>query len=211
MPDATTDRIAAEAYVIDEETDTALRNGLSEFLGTLQVRRGGIRAAAKAMEKHISPRVLIVDVSGVSDPVRGDQRLGQSQGPNRGQGRLVTKIGQRVGRRAILQDRFLAPRPQAVQTGPVGMAGQECHIIHKRPLPFAQPRPDDQIAGNRPSLGRELHCGFPIPVRHGINGAGKRTILGPQRRRGKAKQQRQSQCKLAHRGDHLHHAAQGND
>jgi len=69
-PDATTDRIAAEAYVIDDETDAALRGGLSEFLGSLQVRRGGIRAAAKAMEKHISPRVLIVDVSGVSDPVR---------------------------------------------------------------------------------------------------------------------------------------------
>ncbi|MGK7864842.1 AAA family ATPase [Falsiroseomonas sp. E2-1-a4] len=61
------DRIAAAAYVSDDATDAALRGGLSEFLGSLQIRRGGIRAAAKVMEQTISPRVLIVDVSGVDD------------------------------------------------------------------------------------------------------------------------------------------------
>ena len=67
--DVSTDRIAAAAYVVDEATDSALRGGLSEFLGSLQIRRGGIRAAAKAMGGQMSPRVLIVDVSDVPDPI----------------------------------------------------------------------------------------------------------------------------------------------
>ena len=73
--EAATDRIAAAAYVVDEATDAALRGGLSEFLGSLQIRRGGIRAAAKAMESQMSPRVLIVDVSDVPDPVAALDRL----------------------------------------------------------------------------------------------------------------------------------------
>lgn len=68
-PETSTDRIAAAAYVADEATDSALRGGLSEFLGNLQIRRGGIRAAAKAMGSQMSPRVLIVDVSDVPDPI----------------------------------------------------------------------------------------------------------------------------------------------
>ncbi len=67
--EATADRIAAAAYIVDEATDSALRGGLSEFLGSLQIRRGGVRAAAKAMSSQMSPRVLIVDVSDVPDPI----------------------------------------------------------------------------------------------------------------------------------------------
>jgi pilus assembly protein CpaE len=59
----------AAAFVMDDATDAALRGGLSAYLGSLQIRRGGIRAAVKAMESQVSPRVLIVDVSGVADPV----------------------------------------------------------------------------------------------------------------------------------------------
>jgi pilus assembly protein CpaE len=63
------DRAAAIAFVADEATDAALRGGLTEFLGSLQIRRGGIRAAAKAMEQQMSPRVLIVDVADAADPL----------------------------------------------------------------------------------------------------------------------------------------------
>lgn len=69
IPDGQLDRVTAMAFVADEATEAALRGGLSEFLGSLQIRRGGIRAAAKALEHEISPRVLIVDVSGLDDPI----------------------------------------------------------------------------------------------------------------------------------------------
>jgi len=69
IPDGQLDRIAALAFVTDEETEAALRGGLAEFLGSLQIRRGGIRAATKALEHEASPRVLIVDVSGSDDPL----------------------------------------------------------------------------------------------------------------------------------------------
>jgi pilus assembly protein CpaE len=57
------------AFVDDETSEAALRGGLAEIAGGLQVRRGGVRAAAKVLEREATPRVLLVDVSGVADPV----------------------------------------------------------------------------------------------------------------------------------------------
>ena len=63
------DRPGFVAFVDDEASEAALRGGLAEIAAGLQVRRGGVRAAAKALEREPTPRVLLVDVSGVPDPV----------------------------------------------------------------------------------------------------------------------------------------------
>jgi pilus assembly protein CpaE len=68
--DGRLDRAAALAFVRDDSTEAALRGGLVELMGDLQIRRGGIRAASRALETEDSPRVLVVDISGVSDPLR---------------------------------------------------------------------------------------------------------------------------------------------
>lgn len=65
------DRGTAVAFLLDDATESALRGGLAELLGSVQIRRGGIRAACKALKNEPSPRVLIVDISNVEgDPVR---------------------------------------------------------------------------------------------------------------------------------------------
>lgn len=64
------DRPALIAFVEDGATETALREGLAEIaLGDLDARRGGIKAAINALRKSATPRVLIVDVSGVDQPL----------------------------------------------------------------------------------------------------------------------------------------------
>lgn len=69
------DRPAFLAFVEDEATETALRGGLTEIAGGLQLRRGGVRTATKALEREATPRVLLVDVSGVEDPVAALEEL----------------------------------------------------------------------------------------------------------------------------------------
>lgn len=65
------DRIAAMAFLIDDQTESALRGGLADQLSSVNIRRGGIRAAVRALKNEASPRVLLVDVSGLEDdPVK---------------------------------------------------------------------------------------------------------------------------------------------
>jgi pilus assembly protein CpaE len=71
----TGDRPGFVAFVDDEASETALRGGLAEVAAELQLRRGGVRAAARALEKEPTPRVLLVDVSGVADPVAALEEL----------------------------------------------------------------------------------------------------------------------------------------
>jgi len=64
------DRSAMIAFVADNETETALREGLAETAGpALDVRRGGIRGAIAAMRKGTTPRVVIIDVGGEAHPL----------------------------------------------------------------------------------------------------------------------------------------------
>ncbi len=64
------DRPALVAFVEDSATELALREGLSEVaFGELDVRRGGVKAAINALRKSATPRVLIVDVAGVDQPL----------------------------------------------------------------------------------------------------------------------------------------------
>lgn len=62
------DRPMALAFVVSAQAEAALRDGLAEWLPEMEVRRGGIRAAIAAQRSAVSPRILIVDVSGV-DPL----------------------------------------------------------------------------------------------------------------------------------------------
>jgi pilus assembly protein CpaE len=64
------DRPGLVAFVEDSATETALREGLTETgLADIDIRRGGIKAAISALRKAATPRVLIVDVSGVEQPL----------------------------------------------------------------------------------------------------------------------------------------------
>jgi pilus assembly protein CpaE len=63
-------RAAAVAFISDDATEAALRGGLVELIGAVQIRRGGVRAACHALETEASPRVLVVDVSGTEDPLK---------------------------------------------------------------------------------------------------------------------------------------------
>lgn len=61
------DRPALIAFVADEASEAAIRGGLGDILGA-QIRRGTVRSAVKVLEKEVTPRVLIVDISGIDDP-----------------------------------------------------------------------------------------------------------------------------------------------
>ena len=64
------DRPTLVAFIEDSATETALREGLSEVIqGNVDIRRGGIKAAINTLRKSATPRVLIVDVSAVEQPL----------------------------------------------------------------------------------------------------------------------------------------------
>lgn len=74
MPDAqrggaiiSADRPALIAFVADEASEAAIRGGIGDVIGA-QLRRGTVRTAVKVLEKEGTPRVLIVDISGIEDP-----------------------------------------------------------------------------------------------------------------------------------------------
>jgi pilus assembly protein CpaE len=71
------DRPAFLGFVEDEATETAVRSGLAELGPLLQLRRGGIRAAIRALAEEPTPRVLLADLSGVEDPFAALERLAQ--------------------------------------------------------------------------------------------------------------------------------------
>lgn len=61
------DRPSLMVFVADEASEAAIRGGIGDVLGA-QLRRGTVRTAVKALEKEGTPRVLIVDISGIDDP-----------------------------------------------------------------------------------------------------------------------------------------------
>jgi pilus assembly protein CpaE len=62
------DRVEVLAFIADEQSEAALRGGLGPLTSELVVRRGGVAAAIRAMEREPTPKVLIVDVAGLEDP-----------------------------------------------------------------------------------------------------------------------------------------------
>ncbi len=61
------DRPSLMVFVADEASEAAIRGGIGDVLGA-QIRRGTVRNAVKVLEKESTPRVLIVDISGIEDP-----------------------------------------------------------------------------------------------------------------------------------------------
>ncbi len=64
------DRPELISFIDDAATETALREGLADLVsGAMDIRRGGVRAATAALRKATTPRVLIIDVSSVEQPL----------------------------------------------------------------------------------------------------------------------------------------------
>ena len=57
------------AFAADDETEAALRAGLLNATNDIEIRRGTILHAIKHLAKVPTPRTLIVDISGVSNPL----------------------------------------------------------------------------------------------------------------------------------------------
>ncbi len=74
-PDGRIDRPPFLAFVTDENSESALRGGLVELLPAPDIRRGGIRAAIRALEREESPRLMLVDITGDSDPLEALEAL----------------------------------------------------------------------------------------------------------------------------------------
>jgi pilus assembly protein CpaE len=64
------DRPACLAFIADEASEAALRGGLPDLLGSLQIRRGDVRAATRALEQEATPVTLIVDIGSIPDPMQ---------------------------------------------------------------------------------------------------------------------------------------------
>jgi len=72
------DRVSLLAFVNDATTEAVLRDSLSDAVpDAFEIARGGIRAAIAAMQKQPTPRSLIVDISGVDEPLSALRDLSQ--------------------------------------------------------------------------------------------------------------------------------------
>jgi pilus assembly protein CpaE len=64
------DRLRIIAFVGNQETETALREGLLEAVPQgFEIRRGTVRVAIAALQKMATPQTLIVDVTGEDQPL----------------------------------------------------------------------------------------------------------------------------------------------
>ena len=57
------------AFAADDETEAALRTGLLNATNDVDIRRGTILHAIKHLAKVPTPRILIVDISGVTESI----------------------------------------------------------------------------------------------------------------------------------------------
>jgi len=67
--DSSDARGALLAFVADVESEAALRGGLLNTVDGVEVRRGTILHAIKYLAKKPTPRALVVDISGVANPM----------------------------------------------------------------------------------------------------------------------------------------------
>lgn len=73
---ATADRAPLVAFVTDAESDAILRETLLAELGEgAEVRRGDVIAATKSLKRSSTPQALIVDVTGVEQPLSALEEL----------------------------------------------------------------------------------------------------------------------------------------
>ncbi len=70
------------AYVNDAATEMALQQGLADIQGSLEIHRGGLKAAIAALQRISSPRVLIVDIGGEDAPLAALEALADMVEPS---------------------------------------------------------------------------------------------------------------------------------
>ena len=81
--DGTGDRTTVLAFLLDDATEAALRGGLVDQMSSVQIRRGGIKGAVRTLKHELSPRVLLVDISGVDeDPIKALDELASVCSPD---------------------------------------------------------------------------------------------------------------------------------
>ena len=122
-----------------------------------------------------------------------DQRRCQPRRALAGLRRRNGEIGDDGGRVIANRNILLAPRPQAVQPGPVGAGGKKCLILGELSVTSPQSGPDHQIKRHWPCRGGESFRQRPILGLHCQIGGGIgrcRGILRVQRT-GTAKTQNQ--------------------
>jgi pilus assembly protein CpaE len=62
-------RVTLLAFVADDDTETALRGGILNVVEGVVVHRGTILHAIRYLTKEATPRTLVVDITGVADPM----------------------------------------------------------------------------------------------------------------------------------------------
>jgi pilus assembly protein CpaE len=62
-------RVTLLAFVADDDTETALRGGILNVVDGVVVHRGTILHAIRYLTKEATPRTLVVDITGVADPM----------------------------------------------------------------------------------------------------------------------------------------------
>ncbi len=76
-------RAAILAFASDAETEAVLRDALTaELADGADVRRGGLDDAARTLQRHPSPHVLLVDISGHAQPLSALAELSQLVEPD---------------------------------------------------------------------------------------------------------------------------------
>ncbi len=80
---AASERATLMAFVNEATTEAVLRDSLSDAMpDAIEIARGGIRAAIAAMQKQATPRNLIIDISGVDEPLSALRDLSQAVEPD---------------------------------------------------------------------------------------------------------------------------------
>jgi pilus assembly protein CpaE len=74
---------SAVAYVMDDDSDGVLRRSFADLgMSDGQVARGGLNNAIEELARQTWPRLLIVDVTGIDDPMMGINRLAEMCDPS---------------------------------------------------------------------------------------------------------------------------------
>ena len=77
------DGIAARVFVTDQESEGVIRESLAALgVQGAQFTTGGVATAIAALAKENSPHLLVVDISGITDPLNSMRDLAEVCGPN---------------------------------------------------------------------------------------------------------------------------------
>ena len=190
------------AYINDDESEATLRMGLADHLDSLTVRRGGIRAAIRALERERTPRVLVVDLSDEDDPVgaldglagvcepdvtrAGDRRPGEHRvlprdHPRARRVRVPSQAADPRQRGAALRRARRRPRPNGRRSA-AGACRGGLRRARRRRRHHGGDQPGAAGGGNHAQPRR--HPRPAPPRRHRGDHAGRALLGGPARRAG---------------------------